>query len=113
MNHEIYSIYDEKAAAYLQPFMMQTTAAAIRAITDCVTDPEHTFAKHAEDYTLYHLGSFNDENGHYKTETKLPIMTLLEIKASITVFPKNGFTEDEMIQMTREIPINGTQPPEA
>lgn len=60
MLHRIYTIYDSKTEAYLQPFFLQTHGQAIRAITDCVNDRDHQFGKHPEDYTLFHLGSFED-----------------------------------------------------
>jgi len=56
----MFSIYDSKIEAYLQPFFMPTKGAAIRAITDTLDDREHMFAKHPEDYTLFHLGTFED-----------------------------------------------------
>jgi hypothetical protein len=60
MLQQIFSIYDSKIEAYMQPFFMPTTGAAIRMITDALDDPAHTFTRHPEDYTLFHLGSYED-----------------------------------------------------
>ena len=68
MKTGIFTVYDTKTAAYLPPFFMQTKPAAIRAITDCVNDPEHQFAKHPEDYILFYLGMFDDQNALYVME---------------------------------------------
>lgn len=68
MLHSMFSIYDSKTAAYLPPFFMQTKAAAIRAVSDTVADPEHQFAKHPEDYTLFFLGTYEDENSTFHIE---------------------------------------------
>lgn len=59
----VFSVYDSKIGAYLQPFFLQTKPAAIRAITDCVRDPEHRFGQHPEDYVLFHLGTYEDNTG--------------------------------------------------
>ena len=52
MIHKIFSVYDSKVEAYLQPFFMQTRGAAVRAITELVADPKHQFGKYPMDYTL-------------------------------------------------------------
>ena len=59
----MFSIYDSKAKSYLPPFHMPNDDMALRVFQDCVSDPNHAFGKHPEDYTLFHLGSFDDETG--------------------------------------------------
>lgn len=65
----IFSVYDSKTAAYLPPFFMVTKPAAMRAIADAVADPDHTFYRHAEDYSLFFLGTFCDNTGKIDMET--------------------------------------------
>jgi len=60
MQMKIYTIYDSKAEAYLQPFFMQSNGAAIRAFTDLANDPQHVFGKHPEDYTLFDIGVYDE-----------------------------------------------------
>ena len=60
---KIYSVYDEKAGAYLPPFYMQNDAVAVRAFRNSVQDEEHNFHKNAEDYTLFRLGAWDDNTG--------------------------------------------------
>ena len=59
----VYSVYDVKADAYITPFFLPTDAMAIRAFTDCVSDPGHRFGAHPEDYTLYKIGVFDISSG--------------------------------------------------
>lgn len=81
MIHRIFSIYDSKVEAYLLPIFMQTKAAAIRAVSDTMRDPQHTFAMHAEDYTLFYLGSFDDSNAGWDLEaTAISLGVLIELK---------------------------------
>lgn len=63
MKHMIFSVYDKKAEAFLQPFFSQTTGTAVRAIMGTLRDEEHIFAKFSEDYKLFALGEFDDEVG--------------------------------------------------
>lgn len=65
MIYLVYSIYDSKAEAYLPPFILPKKAMAVRAFTDCVNSPTHQFGQNPEDYTLFELGSFDDQHGQY------------------------------------------------
>jgi len=60
---KVFSVYDSAAGAYLQPFFMASRGQAIRAFTDLVNDGTHSFAKHADDYTLFELGTYDDSSG--------------------------------------------------
>ena len=57
MKHNIFSVYDEKAQAFLPPFFLPEVGMATRIFGDCVNSDEHQFGKHPTDYTLFHLGS--------------------------------------------------------
>lgn len=77
---QIYSIHDIKASAYMTPFFMQTEGMALRAITDCVNDNGHSFNKHPEDFTLFEMGTFDDNNGQMELlETPRPIAKCIEL----------------------------------
>ncbi len=70
MKHKMYVIYDSKAKAYMQPWFLTTTPMAQRLFTDCVNDKDHNFGRHPEDYTLFTIGNFDDNNA--KIEWKSP-----------------------------------------
>lgn len=61
---KIFAVRDAKVEAFLQPFFSPTMPAAIRSISEVVNDPQHTFSKHAADYSLWSLGEFDDTNGN-------------------------------------------------
>lgn len=63
MTLNIYTIRDSKVLAYATPFFMPTNGAALRAFSDHVNDPSTPVNKHPEDYELWHLGSFDDQDG--------------------------------------------------
>ena len=60
MIHKIFTIYDEKAKAYLPPFFLPESGQAIRSFKDCINSETHQFGKNPEDYTLFALGFYND-----------------------------------------------------
>ncbi len=64
----VYSIFDTASGAYLRPFTAQADGEATRLFSDLVADPEHAVGRHPEDYSIFRLGSFNDQNGALTVE---------------------------------------------
>jgi len=54
---------DKKARAYATPFFQAHVDVAIRAFKGAVNDPTHPIAKHPEDYSLWLIGTFDDNTG--------------------------------------------------
>lgn len=63
MKQKIFSVYDSKAEAFATPFFMPTLGMATRAFADECSNPQSSLRKHAEDYTLFELGEFDDVSG--------------------------------------------------
>lgn len=63
MIHSVFSVFDAKAEAFLPPFVLPKTEMAQRVFSDCVNSNDHQFSKHPDDYTLFHLGTWSDEDG--------------------------------------------------
>lgn len=84
MISRVFSVHDQKAVAFLPPFFFGTVGQAVRAISDCVTDPNHSFGNHPEDYTLFEVGSWDDSTGVLTPldEPKV-VVTLLVLKSEI------------------------------
>lgn len=60
MINKIFTVYDEKAQAYLPPFYFHQEAQARRVFTDTINSKDHQFGNHPADYTLFHIGEFDD-----------------------------------------------------
>lgn len=89
MNVNIYSIYDDAAGAYTQPFFMQNDGLAIRVFQDNVNSKEeNNISVHPDQFTLFRIGSWDDSKGmitqderpkslgnglHFKTEQAVDI----------------------------------------
>ena len=56
----IFTVFDNKAKAYLRPFFLRSKGEALRAFIDLVNDENHQFGQHAEDYTLICIGEWDD-----------------------------------------------------
>ncbi len=63
MKHEIFSIFDSAARAYLPPFVLPEETMAIRVFSDCVNSGDHQFGAHPGDYTLFNLGVWDNSKG--------------------------------------------------
>jgi len=64
----LFSIYDEKAHAYMPPWCLPTVDLAIREFVDLVNDPESKIFRHQSDYTLFCVGEFDNQSGVLSSE---------------------------------------------
>lgn len=85
MKLEVFSVYDVKAEAFIAPFFMSTIAQAIRAFSEACSQEGHAFRKHAEDYTLFHIGSFNDGTAEIKAIVPIRVAAALEFVSPTNV----------------------------
>lgn len=69
MEQKIYTVYDQKAESFLPPFFVPTRGLAVRAFEDCVNSKDHQFGKHPQDYTLFYLGTFDQDNASWNIES--------------------------------------------
>lgn len=72
---KIYSIFDAKAEAFMNPFFVQAEGVAIREFTNLANDPEHPVGKYREDYTLYRLGTWDERTGKIVTEEPFSVIS--------------------------------------
>jgi len=98
MIHKIFTIHDVKAQAYLPPFLLHTRAMATRVFHDCINSEQHQFAKHPEDYTLFEVGHFNDQNANIQIE-KAPtsLGNGVEFVTQETISPQGNSQNDTPI----------------
>lgn len=66
---KIFTVYDSKAEAYLQPFFADTTGIALRDFETACNDSAHQFARHAGDYTLFEIGLFDERKARFENLT--------------------------------------------
>ena len=83
----MFTVYDSKAEAFLQPFFSQSRGTAIRSFSEAANDEKHQFHRHAGDFTLFELGEFDQLTADVKQlQAPVKLGTALEY---IEVVPDN------------------------
>jgi len=62
---KVFSIFDSKAEAFLQPLFASTTAVALRMFSSACKDESTEFHRFAGDYTLFELGEWFEDSGEF------------------------------------------------
>lgn len=60
---EMFAIRDNQTESFDQPFFSPAIGSAKRAFMDAVSKKDSSFYNHPDDYTLFHLGTFNQFTG--------------------------------------------------
>lgn len=94
---QVYSVFDAKVEAFAQPFFMRTNGEALRGWIDVCNDKSTNFNKYPSDFTLFHLGEFDEDTG-FITCFKTPIslgLAISFIKPSDGVNPVSLVSDPE------------------
>jgi len=78
-----FSIYDSKGEAYMTPFFSQSKGTALRMFMDEVANPKSVINHHPEDYSLFHVGEFDELRG-----VIIPVATPLSLGVAIEFLKK-------------------------
>jgi len=62
---QIFTIYDSKIESYMKPFYASTKGEAVRMFSDGLKEGDSLIAKHPEDFTLFHLGEYDDSSARF------------------------------------------------
>lgn len=92
MKTKMFCVYDSKALIFGVPFFMPKEQMAIRAFSDLVNDPSTLVSKHPEDFSLFYVGDFDDENGLVEGVKHVGLAGA----SSFKVLPKNGVIAQEV-----------------
>jgi len=76
MKLRVYAVYDSKIGVFARPFFMQSKGEALRAWQDVVNDPNTSFHKHPEDFTLFEIGVWEDEDARFENHVSPESMGL-------------------------------------
>lgn len=57
---KIYTVFDSKLGAYGTPNFLQSDGVAHRAFSDHVNDERTPINKHPADYSMWHIGDYDD-----------------------------------------------------
>lgn len=73
MNYGIFTVYDKKLAAYMQPFFSVNTATALRSFSDACAEPNSMLHLHPEDFQLYKIADYSDQTANIEPHNPTPI----------------------------------------
>lgn len=59
----ICAVRDSAVGAFSPPMYFRSKGEAIRSFLDALADANTSLSKHPRDYQMFHLGSFDDQNG--------------------------------------------------
>lgn len=88
MRHGIFAVFDDKAKAFISPFTLPNQDMAIREFSRSARDPNHMFGVHAEDYSLFRVGFFDDETGVIEATPKPEYIALAAMLKDVPVVQK-------------------------
>lgn len=77
---EIFAMYDRATQAYMQPVYSQSKGEIIRSLSDLIMNNEHAFAKHPEDYTLFKIGTYEEQSGEIVPIAPEKVIGMWELK---------------------------------
>ncbi len=67
MRMMVFAVFDAAAEAFLMPLFFDTKGQAVRTFVDACNAEDHAFHRHAEDYTLFHIGFYDPNKGHLES----------------------------------------------
>lgn len=90
MIQQLFTIFDSAAGAANRVFQAPTIEMAIRTFRREIEQGESPFSQFPEDYTLFHVGSFNME-----TMEVVPIVPPHSLGVAITFLPQGPVIQEE------------------
>jgi len=66
----MYAIYDKVAQVFTEPMILTNDAVAQRITSNCVNNYEHNYYQNPEDYELWKIGTFDDNEGEIVRDRK-------------------------------------------
>lgn len=98
MKLQVYTVMDKAVNAFLQPFFCRAKGEAIRSFTDAVNDPKNNFSRHSSDYTLVHLGEFDDASGIFTCHDPVRVVSANECRVEDDPFTAENAASDAKIR---------------
>lgn len=109
MKHLMFSVFDQKAMAFLPPWIMPREEQALRTFSDCCNSNEHQFGVHPEDYTLFRLGMWDDDDAKFTGEIT-PMSVAHGINLQINETGMSDVSEKPAPQVGDDPPVQPSSP---
>lgn len=104
---KLYTVYDSKSEAYDRPWVSPSRGIAIRSLLDVLKDQNHPFTKWPGDFTLFEIGSFDEQKGTIETyDAKVNLGVMIELAGlnkDSQVSPLNIKREESSSKKPKEV----------
>lgn len=70
MKSYVYSVYDLGVKAFMSPFFQKNDGLALRGFVAAVNNPETDLNRFSDQFALFKLGEFDDQEGSFKIYDK-------------------------------------------
>ena len=78
----MYAVFDSASGVYDRPFCARSEGEAIRSFTDVACDCDHPIGRHPEHYSMFRVGSFDDNDGEIIPESAKCVARAHELVAN-------------------------------
>lgn len=86
MKVKVMAVFDQASCAFLPPFCVASREMALRQFSRVISEqPKHDFALYPDQYTLYELGTFDNEFGTFSDLTPTSLGTIQVICSRVKV----------------------------
>lgn len=75
----IYSVFDEKSGTFNTPIFALSDGVLIRDFRSFLRERSSTLSQYPEDYTLYRIGVFFEDEGAIESCSPTPVISMLDI----------------------------------
>lgn len=65
MKLEAYAVHDSAVGAFNRPQFFRSRGEALRSFSDAVANPEAGFRAHAEHFSFYHVGVYDEDTAEF------------------------------------------------
>ncbi len=79
MLHLVFTVHDSCSGVYDRPFVGRSEGDAVRSFGDIAMDAEHPIGKHPEHFSLYRLGSYDDNTGKLDPCTPVHVVSAVDL----------------------------------
>lgn len=76
-----YSVFDSASGVYDRPFFAGSDGLAVRSFGDIAVNADHPIGQHPADYTLFRVGSWDDNKGELVGESPVRLCNGVEMVA--------------------------------